>query len=84
MAAYFINLREAPGGFEPPNEGFADPCLTTWRRRQISRQRVSKPKQESRAYFVVPLLGLSNTRGGHYKDIGMPVNEALRVLAWLS
>ncbi len=24
--------REAPGGFEPPNTGFADPCLTTWRR----------------------------------------------------
>src|SRR5512132_2403771 len=23
---------EAPGGFEPPNTGFADPGLTTWRR----------------------------------------------------
>ena len=25
---------EAPGGFEPPNGGFADLCLTTWLRRQ--------------------------------------------------
>ena len=24
---------EAPGGFEPPNGGFADLCLTTWLRR---------------------------------------------------
>ena len=24
---------EAAGGFEPPNGGFADPCLTTWLRR---------------------------------------------------
>src|SRR5262249_56990386 len=26
--------REAPPGFEPGNEGFADPCLTTWPWRQ--------------------------------------------------
>ena len=25
---------EAPGGFEPPNGGFADLCLTTWLRRR--------------------------------------------------
>ncbi len=24
---------EAAGGFEPPNKGFADLCLTTWLRR---------------------------------------------------
>ena len=24
---------EATAGFEPANEGFADPCLTTWPRR---------------------------------------------------
>ncbi len=24
---------EATGGFEPPNGGFADPCLATWLRR---------------------------------------------------
>ena len=24
---------EAAGGIEPPNKGFADPCLTTWLRR---------------------------------------------------
>ena len=24
---------EAPVGFEPTHEGFADPCLTTWLRR---------------------------------------------------
>ena len=23
---------EATGGIEPPNRGFADPCLTTWLR----------------------------------------------------
>lgn len=28
------NTMEATGGFEPPNEGFAGPCLTTWLRRQ--------------------------------------------------
>jgi hypothetical protein len=27
-------LLEATGGFEPPNEAFAEPCLTTWPRRQ--------------------------------------------------
>ena len=26
-------LIEATGGFEPPNEAFAEPCLTTWPRR---------------------------------------------------
>lgn len=25
---------EAAGGFEPPNDGFANRCLTTWRRGQ--------------------------------------------------
>ena len=25
---------EATAGFEPANEGFADPCLTTWPRRR--------------------------------------------------
>ena len=25
-------IEEAPGGFEPPNGGFADLCLTTWLR----------------------------------------------------
>ena len=26
---------EATAGFEPANEGFADPCLTTWPRRLV-------------------------------------------------
>ena len=28
-------LLEATGGFEPPDKGFADLCLTTWLRRPI-------------------------------------------------
>ena len=31
---FFILFLEVPGGFEPPNTGFADPGLTTWRRYQ--------------------------------------------------
>ena len=37
---------EAPGGFEPPNGGFADLCLTPWLRRRYeggARQRPSPP-----------------------------------------
>ncbi len=31
MAGGGVKLeKEAPPGFEPGNEGFADPCLTTW------------------------------------------------------
>ena len=29
-----LRSQEATVGFEPTNEGFADPCLTTWRRRR--------------------------------------------------
>src|SRR5690606_7920254 len=29
---YVFRKKEAPGGFEPPNRGFADLCLTTWLR----------------------------------------------------
>ena len=39
---------EAPGGFEPPNGGFADLCLTTWLRRQQQggvRQWPSPPRR---------------------------------------
>lgn len=31
-----LKLLEASSGFEPLNEGFADPCLTTWLRRPIA------------------------------------------------
>ena len=27
-----VILFKATGGIEPPNKGFADPCLTTWLR----------------------------------------------------
>ena len=29
-----MGVLEAPPGFEPGNQGFADPCLTTWLWRQ--------------------------------------------------
>src|SRR6185312_15886665 len=29
------DLLEVPPGFEPGNEGFADPCLTTWPRHRV-------------------------------------------------
>ena len=34
---------EAAGGFEPPNGGFADPCLTTWLRRLDARDQDEGP-----------------------------------------
>ena len=42
---------EAPGGFEPPNGGFADLCLTTWLRRRMRRRgaenRIADPRPPS-------------------------------------
>ena len=34
---------EVPPGFEPGNEGFADPCLTTWPRRLMERKTGFEP-----------------------------------------
>src|SRR5690606_22823260 len=36
-------LREAPGGLEPPNKGFADLCLTTWLRGRTSYRKTHEP-----------------------------------------
>src|SRR6185503_9613033 len=63
-----FSVTEATGGFEPPNEGFADPCLTTWRRRQISRISVIKPSGGLGAFRVVPLPGPFSNRGAIIKN----------------
>lgn len=34
---------EATGGFEPPNQAFAEPCLTTWLSRLICNFRFCRP-----------------------------------------
>ena len=36
---YFAKLKATPG-FEPGDEGFADPCLTTWLCRRIPDYRI--------------------------------------------
>ena len=33
---FFYSLKEAQTGFEPVNQGVADPCLTTWLLRLIT------------------------------------------------
>ena len=39
---------EAPPGFEPGNEGFADPCLTTWLWRHKKTARKNFVERETR------------------------------------
>ncbi len=53
-------MSEATGGFEPPNEGFADPNFLASLNCPISRKSVAKPSKGLQAYLVVPLLGPFN------------------------
>ena len=48
-------LLEATGGFEPPNEGFADLRPQGPLKYQISRKSVPEPGKGLQAYLVVPL-----------------------------
>ena len=77
---------EAPGGFEPPNEGFADPCLTTWRRRRwggvscyangvwLGAQRTSKPL--AIRHFHLSGRWDSNPRPSPWQGDVLPLNHA--------
>ena len=47
-------IREAPGGLEPPNKGFADLCLTTWLRGRALRL---APREKPNAHEL-RLVGL--------------------------
>ena len=47
---------EATGGIEPPNTGFADPCLTTWLRGR------EPPERDRDPVFLFILLGAGQTR----------------------
>ncbi len=44
-----LNLLEATGGFEPPDKGFADLCLTTWLRRLTDF-----PRDDRREIVLIP------------------------------
>ncbi len=48
------SVREAPGGFEPPNGGFADLCLTTWLRRQGRKARRTDGPEQAGATAAPP------------------------------
>ena len=42
LASYTIDVLEAPSGFEPENEGFADLYLTAWLWRHKKMERVTR------------------------------------------
>jgi hypothetical protein len=53
-------ITEATGGFEPPNEGFADCCPCASRKCQIPRKGFPKPNEGLQGQIAGPLFGLLN------------------------
>ena len=61
--ALIFRAFEATAGFEPADEGFADPCLTTWRRRRkkqlMAPRAIHQPFVERETGFEPATLSLA-------------------------
>ena len=57
----FVNMEVTPG-FEPGNEGFADPCLTTWLCHRI--------RENGDLYAVFFAFGAGDEARTRYLDLG--------------
>src|SRR3990172_7621533 len=84
-----VRRQEATGGFEPPNEGFADPCLTTWRRRRLADSRWqiasgSCHKPSAICHLLESGRWDSNPRPSPWQGDVLPQNHARRLAVHLA